>query len=264
MGTKVHTGDTNTIAFFNEHEISCAIYDGSFDHTRSIANCRTLCGNDKLAGGHDCSGSFSGYGVFAATAGEWDEEAWADMTAQGNDQYLVIFGEAGAAGDTGRHIAGLSDSQVRPWSIDGAAGLNGSLSGVDIARVVCLNRKTAITGTGAQTGQSVGIVEKEKTWECLIIVSASTALTNMTVQVEQSSDNGAGDAFAQITGLTIEVGGNAVDGGGDTVDFSGKGWARLTRTGTADIEEYIRINVTAFTGTSATMTAVSGEVAEND
>lgn len=263
MGTKVHTGDTNTLAFFNEHDISCAIYDGSFDHSREIANLRTLCGNDKLAGKHDSSASFSGYGIFAATAGEWDEEAWADMSAQGNDQYLVIFGEAGAAGDTGRHVAGLSDSQVRPWSVDGAAGLNGSLQGEAIARVVCLDRKDATTGTGANTGQNVGIVEAAKTFECLIIVSAETALTSMTVQIEESSDNGVGDAFAQLTGLTIEVGGDAADGGGDTVDFTGTGWARLTRTGTAT-EAYIRTNVTAFTGTSATMTSVAGEVAEND
>ena len=257
MGTKIHTGDGESLAFLNHHDLTCAVNAADVSHGRNIVNAKTLCGNDRVAGEHDSSASFGGYQIMGAD--EWDEEAFAEISEGGLDYYLVVPG--GANGNIGRLVAGYINDQPRTMSSGDLGGLNGSIDGKDLSRVMLLNGKEVVTGTGAETGQNVGIVASDKTFAALILVSAESALTTMTVQLDQSSDDAAADAYAQLTGLSITVFGSA-SAGTDEVTFTGIGGAYITASGAT--EAWVRANVTAFTGTSATLTAAAGVIADND
>ncbi len=118
-----------------------------------------------------------------------------------------------------------------------------------------------ITATGALTGYNRGAITTQLyvvTIRCVSVTGAGS----FSVQVEESSDNGAGDAYAQVTGFDIAVSGSAADGGSDDVDFTGKGVARLIFSTAASVEAWRRINVTAFTGFTAASIIVTDGVDE--
>jgi len=256
MGTEYITDGSKV--FVGEYDASCALNTADINHARTLVNLRTLCGNNmKATRNHDPTVSWGGFGLYGADL--WDDKSFSLMTDETNDTPLgIIIGNDAAAGSWGREVLGYMDSRTDTYNIAEAIGINGGWFGEYIARVIALNIDEAVTGTGAETGQNFGAIAEGTTSICVLRVTAETSLTSMTVQINESSDDGSADAYAQPEGWTISVGGNASAGTND-VDFTGTGWAVLT--GTAAREAWMQLETTAFTGTSATVQATYGEVA---
>jgi hypothetical protein len=117
----------------------------------------------------------------------------------------------------------------------------------------------SITATGAQTGvnygsvwQTVGAASTQVVTARVVAVSGTGSIS---IQLEESTDDGSGDAYAQVTGWTsteVDPGTNVNIGTADTLTFTGIGAAKMTRTGA--IEAWQRVNVTAYsTFTSVTL-----------
>lgn len=114
------------------------------------------------------------------------------------------------------------------------------------------------TGTGQSTGVEVGATASDETFVAVIRVVGVDGAGSVTFQLQESQDDGSGDAYAQITGLTIAVddSGN-VSAGTDEVTFTGVGVAYLYVTGAT--EAWKRLSVSAFsTFTSVDVVATAG------
>lgn len=104
-------------------------------------------------------------------------------------------------------------------------------------------RNATVTGTGNGTGRNQGITPATSEYQVVMRVLSGT-FTSITIQVQQSSDDGAGDAYALITGLANT--------------FSAAGVFRATFSGAT--EAWKRAAVTAFTGTNALILVTGGRV----
>lgn len=102
-------------------------------------------------------------------------------------------------------------------------------------------------------GDNVGAAAATVTTIIGIHCTAFSGFTDVDVQIEESSDDGSGDAYAQVTGWSIDVEGNAA-AGTDEVVFSGTGSAFFKKTGA--VEAWLRVVCSDVTGTgSATVIA---------
>lgn len=117
-------------------------------------------------------------------------------------------------------------------------GGNGPLS-----RGHVLGNLTA-TGTTNRTGRNQGTTSSTQTYQAVIRVLSGT-FTDFTFQIQQSSDDGAGDAYSLITGMTAVV---------STVSSV----VRVTFTGAT--EAWKRFAITAWSGTNAVVVATGGVV----
>jgi len=232
-------------------------------HARTISEFRTFAGlNRKANRNHDPTVSWTSIGLYGTDL--WDDRTFAWMTKEDTIiPWGIIIGNDAAAGSWGREVTGYLDSRIDSFDVNNPTlMLNGGFFGVKIARVVALDVDTSITGTDTGTGQNYGAIAaatgSKDNSIAVLRVTAETSLTSMTVQLNESQDDGSADAYAQTTGWTITTGGNA-SAGTNEVDFTGTGWAVLT--GSAAREAYIQTEVTAFTGTSATLQATYGEIA---
>lgn len=114
----------------------------------------------------------------------------------------------------------------------------------EVSRGLALANYTA-TGTGNRTGRNQGTTSATQTYQAVVRVLSGT-FTNFTFQIQQSSDDGAGDAYALITGMTAVVSAAASA-------------VRVTFTGAT--EAYKRFSITSWSGTNAVIIATGGVVA---
>ena len=195
-------------------------------------------GPERVVGNYDHSADISG--LFDGDSGEIDETidaAWRD----GADHHIAIFPGSAAAGATGREGVYKLDTNAPGGAVGGAVLLAITAQGAAPVVRAFLLENSSKTGTGAGTGRNVG-------------VTASPALTTVTARIisgtfsaldfdiQESSDDGGGDAYADITGLDFA--------------FTAVGVTRKTITITT--EAWKRVNIDVFTGTSALLVVTIG------
>ena len=113
-----------------------------------------------------------------------------------------------------------------------------------LSRGLVLANATA-TGTTNYTGRNQGVTASTQTYQAVVRVLGGT-FTSFTLQIQQSSDDGSGDAYALITGMTVSP--------------SAVGVTRLTFTGVT--EAWKRAAITAWTGTNAIIIVTGGVVTQ--
>lgn len=156
-------------------------------------------GPRRVVGNYDHEHSF--LGMFEGDDDGYDEQIHAILGDAG-DHYLTQTFGAAVEGDVAYDAVVTVNEQPRSALIAGVVLLNFNAVGTGrITRGVILGSKTS-TGaedlTGQNTGTTTGTVD---TYTVVFRVLAFTG-TNITITVEQSSDNGSGDAYAAVSGLT--------------------------------------------------------------
>lgn len=240
----------------NDLVIDGVITQSDINVSRPIVSHRTFSGNNVVAGKvFEPSGAISALNDYADD--NWDEKLYGWISGNNTDVKTTIYAEGGSAGagDRAWSVIGNIDSRSDAATVTDINMLNANINGEHFARGLCLDYDLTISGTAAQTGRNVGTTAATETFVYIIHCTAFSG-TTFTVQVEESSDNGSGDAYAQITGTTITAYGNA-SAGTDDVTFTGTGWAIITKTGAT--EAWKRTNVTAATMTSSAVTTVAGK-----
>lgn len=180
-----------------------------------------------------------------------DLEVWNRMFLESSeddedeDHYLGKF----FAGGTEGNIA--YESVIRIQGVPRSASLGGmvmmgfkSVGAGEMFRGYIL-RNATVTGAGNGTGVDAGVTQIGETYRAIFRLVSFTG-TDITMKLQQSSDNGAGDAYADIAGLTSGA---------------------LTETGivvaetTNETERYKRV-VVSGTFTSAVIVVTAGKLVE--
>lgn len=239
--------------FLNEFDLSGALNTHSRSTTRAVVATRTFAGNDHTASDVlDSDISFGGWAVYGADL--YEEETFNLMTNESDQVLGVIYG--GAAGDVAYEDIGKLVGRPYTTSVGNVDTIDGSLTGEWFARGLAVDVDRSVTGTGGGTGQNIGAITG--TLAVVVRVTAVNTFTSMTVDIEESSDDGSGDAYAKVTGWTWNTDHANVSEASDTLTFTGVGYAVGYKT-VAPSEAWIRTNATALTGTSATVSSMAGE-----
>lgn len=199
-------------------------------------------GPRRLVGNYGHKGSHNG--LFDAADDAFDPQAFINLRTD-EDHYLAqAFGAAGEGAVVYERVVRLVE-QVRQAAVGQAILLNITDEGSGpIARGRIL-RSATVTGTGNGTGQNLGATASGRvlvaTWRVLAIVGGA-----ITLQIHESQDNGAGDAYANIAALA-------------SGSLNAVGVVRATTT--AATEAWKRVTVSAMTASSATILATLGVAA---
>lgn len=194
-----------------------------------------------LEGAYDWSGDFTGF--FDNTDDGWDEVAF-DRLANGTHHYAgqvlaASLAAPAAAGDTCWEDVVQWTDQPREFDLGGAIALSGSLQGDGGTAQGAVNYAGSATATGSKPGVNHGATIATQTVVVTYRVLAVTGAGSLTINLEESSDDGGADAYAAIADLASGT-------------LTGVGTTRKTYTGVT--EAWKRINVATFVGfTSVTL-----------
>jgi hypothetical protein len=196
----------------------------------------------------------SGHAFVAGRPGwELDVEAFADYADDEIDEiingfltgthYVAAYFGGASAGSNGYEGVGNLTKQSRLSDNNDAAKMKFTFNGAEgtfMGRSSLLNSALAVTGTGAQTGINYGATVPSGT--LIVLTSRVVAVSgsgSITVALQESSDNGGGDAYA-----------TAIAGSAQTA----LGVVRSTATAGGTLGGWWRTNVTALSGfTSVTL-----------
>ncbi len=183
---------------------------------------------------------------FDGDSGGIDDEMWADIVS-GSDHLVGFYpGNSALQGVIGYELQARPDEQSRPVEVAGAVMLNVTWQGFGpIVRATVLNN-AAVTASGVITGsnKNIGATAAGEKFVAVIRCLAFNG-TTITVDIEESSNDGGGDAYALISGIQQVI--------------TALGSWRLTTISAT--EAWKRVNITAFTGTSMTLLIVVGKEA---
>jgi hypothetical protein len=155
-------------------------------------------GPRRVVGNYDAKIALAGY--FNNTDDGIDEQIWARIN-DGSDHYLCILPGAYAIGSVAYEHVVAAEGQQRSGQTGGAVLLTCDCIGRNATyRGVVLGNKTS-TGGENLAGQNMGVTTSGQEFAATFrLVSFSG--TNITLKVQESSDDGGGDAYADISGLT--------------------------------------------------------------
>jgi len=179
-------------------------------------------------------------GFFDGVANQYDQHTWAAI--DGNEHKVGAYpGTLAPAGAIGYELLARIKDEPRTLEVEGAILLNVTWQGDNIVRSTVLYNG-AITATGAKTGQNVDASTAGQIYVAVLRVLEVTGAGSITVKVQESSDNGVGDPYADL--ITFDA---------------ATGISVQRKTVTSATEAYKRINISAFSGfTSVTVMVAVG------
>lgn len=226
-GSLIH-GST-TIHYLDEIEVTCALNAADFGIERAVVDARTFCGNNQIPGNRTAMASFGGFGLFGAD--DYEEKLSARMASGADVNRLTIFGNA--AGARAYEVLGPLGKESHAWKAAELLGLSGEIpKGQSLTRGVALHVNQTFTATGAQTGQQHEATTSSQVFVATIRVKSVSGSGSVTFAVQESQDNGAGDAYANIAGASAT--------------FTAVGIQRITVSSATEL--WKRINISAFSG----------------
>ena len=237
----------NSVVFFDAFRLSQIISKAKMDLKVGSANVTALedAADAYLQG--KLGGTVSATGFLGGVADGWD--ALANTSLTDSSHVLTLAPTGITASSPAWLLYGFTVGTPQSYDVNDAVMLDwaGQLTG-PIARGKVLTAATTVTGTGAQTGINIGTTTSSQTTVVHVLLTAVTGSGSLTIVTQESSDNGSGDAYATISGMT------------STLTTAGSA-SRQTFTGVT--EAWKRTNVTAFSGfTNATVLVAIGTAAQ--
>lgn len=212
----------------------------SFNVETPVVTCFNHTGPRRLEGNYDTEDSDLGF--FDGDTAAYDA-ILASIVGDGIDHYLgKTFGTT--EGDTAYEKIVRISGQPRAGGIGGAVLLNFDAKGAGGAYRGVILRSATVTGAGNGTGQNLGATVSGDEFAVTFRLLSFTG-TNITLKVQGSSDDGGGDAYADIASLTSGA-------------LTAIGVVRVSTT--AATEAWKRLNVSG-TFSSALILVTCGQVA---
>lgn len=232
----VHGKDT--LAYFDGYDLTSYLNDLSISRSRDTAETSTF-GNEAktyVAGMKDGTISFSGF--WDGVAGGSDARL-AAMFAAANSVVTVGYGA-----DTIGNSADLAIAIETSWDTNGSIGDVVSVSGEmqatgGIDKGVWLHAKGAETATGDYTSVDNGAASSNG-YAANLHVFAVTGTPALVVKIQESSDDAASDAFADLVTFTTTSAVGAEQ-----------------KVGTGAVERYVRGQVSSIAGSTAATFALA-------
>lgn len=231
--------------YWDEHPLHCSLNSATLAITQMTPDATTFCddGPRVVVDNYGYSSDFGGFS-------DYDEDALDEIlnAGLGSEHVYGVFPVStgslpteGAACYEG--LVALS-SRAQTWQVGNAAAFSATAVGAGgLVRGTVL-RAASVTGTGNGTGRNVGATTGEQVAVVFRVLGGDFA--SITIDVQQSSDNGGGDAYSNVSGLTSGA-------------LTAPGVVRVTTS--AATEAWKRVNVSAFTGTDALIVVSIGVVA---
>ena len=186
--------------YVDEFDFSGVLNSMGFDISQEtpVVTCISDAGPRRVVGNYDAKQSHLGF--FEGTEDGFDQQIHA-LLADGNDHYIThCFGASAEASVAYDFVARLS-ALPRSASEGGAILLNfDSESSEGVVRGLVLGNKTT-TGAEDLDGQNQGATTANTIYAVIFRVVTFDG-TDITLHIEESSDDGGGDAYADIAGLT--------------------------------------------------------------
>jgi hypothetical protein len=199
-------------------------------------------GPRRLVGNYDHMGSHSG--LFDAGSTSDLDPVLASLFSDTSDHYLLqTFGSA-SEGAIGLDRVIRFKGRAFKSAVGAASLLNFEEEGSGSMIRAAILRTATVTGTGDGTGQNLGATISGQqllvTYRILAIAGGA-----ITMQIHESQDNGAGDAYASIAALA-------------SGSLAAVGVTRVSTTGAT--EAWKRVTISAMTASSATILVSIGLV----
>lgn len=251
MATAKHTKYSRL--YFDAYRISNWASSTNLDMSRDSVEYTPIEGEYKLFLPGKAGGTSAINGFLDVADDGFDERDAANVLAP-STHYIcrtVFAGTSSAAGDIAYETQEFDTGDSRAYDQAGIAMLNwsGQATG-GVVRGKVLIAETAVTGTGA-VGASLnfGATSANEVFVATIRVVSVSGAGSVTFAIQESSDDGAGDAYATISGMTAT--------------FTAVGVSRVSTTSAT--EAYKIVNATAFSGfTSVTAIVTIGVEAASD
>lgn len=262
MATAVHSKSAK--AYYDCYRVSPWVMNTGLTFTADAAEFTPLEENYKsfLQGKASASGStLNGFmDIVAAASNGFDAMEFADLN---DGKHYIMRAPAGTAlGATAYETVESSTGASRAMDIANVAMLNWSGQPTEeFYRGFLLTvGEQAFTATGEGTGVSCGAstaTAPAQRFEVVIRVVSVSGTGSIGIQIQESSDNAAGDAYADITLSAESPTQGLVSYAANTATFTGIGTIKLYTT--AATELWKRVQVSAFTGiTSASVVVTCG------
>ncbi len=231
--------------FWDEHPLHCSLNAASLVINQATPDATTFCddGPRVVVDNYGYSADFGGFSDF--TEDELDQILHEGMaTSHLFGLFPVSTGELPTEGSTCYEGLLVLSAPAKTWQTGNAAAFTANAVGNSgLTRGVTL-RGASVTATGSGTGRNVGATTGQQVAVTFRVIGGT--FTSLTLDVQQSSDNGVGDAYADVATLT-------------SGSMTAPGAVRVVTT--AATEAWKRVNVSAFSGTNAIVVVSIGVVA---
>lgn len=179
----------------------------------------------------------------------WDDVAFSKVTTLDDSHYIMVevptTGAAHTAGNVVYEGIVKWKAQPRSLSLGEAITIGGDLQGTGpLARGQCV-WTGAITATGNKTGVNMGTTAATQTLVATYRILAVSGSGSITFEIQESSDDGSGDAYAAISGTS--------SGAMTTTGV-------VQKTVTAATEAYKRLSISAYSGFTSVTALVTVSV----
>jgi len=235
--------NVNTRVYLDEYALSGFISEISMNVEQETPDvtCLSDSGPRRIPANYTHSHSFTGF--FDGDDDSVDEIIH-NLIADSSDHYLLQLFGANAAGSVAyESIVRLAGKPIVGRGGE-AIGLNGDFEGSGhLSRGLVMLNKT-VTGTEDGTGYNQGATSAGTVYQAVFRVISGT-FSSITLKIQESSDDGSSDAYADISGMSATL--------------TAAGVSRVTTT--AATEAWKRATVSAFTGTDAVVLVTAGTVA---
>lgn len=259
MATPGHSMAART--YWNFTRVSPIISGGGFEVGQDMVEIQTLENAYKsyLAGKPGVSGlQLNGFLDIADDG--WDELT--DTYRANARNYVSWYPTGSTAGSIAYEVSAIATAESRAFDQANIVMLNWEGQPTDLfyRGKTITSGEQAVTATGALTGQNIGVTSATQSEVvCIRCVSVSGS-GSAAFRIDGSSDNGAGDAYAQVTGFSAYAAVGNVSVASSVATFTGLGAIWLYKTGVT--EAWTRLNCTTFSGfTSVSIQASAGVAA---
>ena len=244
--------------YFDGYRVTQTVNSGDLTLTADGVEVSPIEGDDKdfLQGKTNLASNINGF--LDITDNGWDEIEFAAINDGGHN--ITILPVGNTAGSCGYVTRQISTGDSRAFDQANAVLLNWSGQNEDAtdfgrseAAVITSGEWTA-TEAGSDAGDEVGAATTDDTTIINVHCTAFTGFTDVDVQIEESSDDGGADAYAQVTGWTITAEGNCTAGTDEAV-FTGIGSAQFKVS--KAVEAYLRVTISDVTG-AGSITLLAG------
>lgn len=237
-------GNTGTRIYLDQYDISGFLNATDFAVKQETTIVTTFSdeGPRRLVGNYDHSGSSNG---FIDTADNSFDENILAHVGSASDHYLTRLFGANAEGSVSYDAVVTIPTQPRTAQIGQAILLNITDEGTNGASRGMVIRSATISANDNGTGRNVGASTAGQTFQVVIRVLSGT-FTSFDVNIQESQNDGAPDAYATVADLS------------QTGIAAGGVWRKTTTSAT---EAWKRVNIANWIGTSAVVLVTCGVVA---
>ena len=233
--------NTGTRIWLNQYDLSGFLNAAALNVTQETPVVTTFsdAGPRRVVGNYDHAHEHTG---FFDGVNDLIDEAIHSLITFDTVEYSLgqMFGSSSEGEIVYESLVALS-SKPLSGAVGGAVLLNQNYVGRNSAFRGIILRNATVTGTGNGTGRNMGASTSGQTFRVVFRVFSGT-FTSIGLKLQESTDDAAADAYADIAGLADTL---------TVVGVSGK-------TTTAATEAWKRLVVSGFTGTNAVIGVTAG------